>query len=62
MGEVSGYQHGVPGRVDMGAPDLPGAIDFCTGQFGWDAEDTGPDTGHDTLMTKGAAALLRPAS
>jgi predicted enzyme related to lactoylglutathione lyase len=42
MSERDGYQHGVPCWVDTWQPDLKAAVDFYTGLFGWDAEETSP--------------------
>ncbi|WP_026212378.1 VOC family protein [Longispora albida] len=39
------YQPGAPMWVDIGSTDVPGAIAFYGGLFGWEAEDLGPDAG-----------------
>ncbi len=36
--EVERYEHGVPAWVDLGTPDIPGAIEFYSGLFGWQIE------------------------
>ena len=33
--EVERYEHGVPSWVDLGTPDIPKAIEFYSGLFGW---------------------------
>ncbi len=52
MPEMTSYADGVPSWVDMGAQDLPGAVAFYTGLFGWDSQDMGEETGHYTMMLK----------
>ena len=36
--EVERYEHGVPSWVDLGTPDIPKAIEFYSGLFGWQIE------------------------
>ena len=51
--EVERYEHGVPSWVDLGTPDIPKAIEFYSGLFGWQIEQGGPETGGYSI------ALLR---
>jgi uncharacterized protein len=53
MPEMTGYDHGVPSWVDMGAPDPDKARDFYIQLFGWEGEDMGEEAGHYHIMTKG---------
>lgn len=45
MPEMTKYQSGTPSWVDLGTPDIPQAIAFYGGLFGWEVEDQGPDAG-----------------
>jgi uncharacterized protein len=36
---------GTPCWADIGVPDIPKAVAFYSGLFGWDVQDTGPDSG-----------------
>ena len=38
MAEFTSYRHGTPCWTDVTSTDLPRAVDFYTGLFGWDAE------------------------
>jgi predicted enzyme related to lactoylglutathione lyase len=44
------YAPGTPTWVDLGTPDLAGSTRFYTELFGWQAEDTGEQMGHYTMM------------
>jgi predicted enzyme related to lactoylglutathione lyase len=44
---------GTPCWVDIGVADIPKAQAFYRGMFGWDIEDTGPDTGGYSMCTIG---------
>ena len=39
------WPDGTPCWVDLGASDIPKAIDFYSSQFGWDIEPGGPEVG-----------------
>ena len=43
--EVERYEHGVPAWIDLGTPDIPGAIQFYSGLFGWQIEPGPPEAG-----------------
>src|SRR5256885_10406743 len=43
--EVDRYEHGVPSWVDLGTPDIPKAIEFYSGLFGWQIEQGPPEAG-----------------
>lgn len=43
--EVDRYDHGVPSWVDLGTPDIPAAIQFYSGLFGWQIEQGPPEAG-----------------
>jgi predicted enzyme related to lactoylglutathione lyase len=43
--EVERYEHGVPSWVDLGTPDIPKAIEFYSGLFGWQIEQGPPEAG-----------------
>jgi len=49
MSEPSGYPHGTPSWCDLGTPDLPAALRFYTGLFGWDAGE--PEAGGYTMFS-----------
>ena len=51
--EVERYEHGVPSWVDLGTPDIPKAIEFYSGLFGWQIEQGPPEAGGYSM------ALLR---
>jgi uncharacterized protein len=44
---------GTPCWVDIGVPDIPKAVAFYSGVFGWDVQDTGPDGGGYQMGTIG---------
>ena len=50
MPEFTEHKPGTPVWVDLATSDLPAAVGFYTSLFGWDAVDTGPETGHYTMM------------
>lgn len=62
--KVDGYEHGVPSWVDSGTTDLKKSVDFYSELFGWQAEDTGEETGHynvcyvSGLMVAGIGPLM----
>jgi predicted enzyme related to lactoylglutathione lyase len=43
--EVERYEHGVPSWVDLGTPDIPKAIEFYSGLFGWRIEQGPAEAG-----------------
>ncbi len=43
---------GTPTWLDLGTIDLEGVKPFYTELFGWQFEDSGPDFGHYTMITK----------
>jgi predicted enzyme related to lactoylglutathione lyase len=45
MPEMTKYPAGTPSWVDLGTPDLKGAIRFYGELFGWDIEEGGPEVG-----------------
>src|SRR5437762_3451783 len=52
--EVERYEHGVPSWVDLGTPDIPKAIEFYSGLFGWQIEPGPPETGgYSIAMMRG---------
>src|SRR5439155_20756504 len=54
--EVERYEHGVPSWVDLGTPDIPKAIEFYSGLFGWQIEQGPPEAGGDSIaMMRGRA-------
>lgn len=63
MPEMSGYDHGVFSWVDIGTNAREGAVAFYTGLFGWEAQDTGEETGHYTIVSKDGrqVAAISPA-
>ncbi|HZQ79411.1 MAG TPA: VOC family protein [Acidimicrobiia bacterium] len=55
--EVDRYEHGVPSWVDLGTPDIPKAIEFYAGLFGWQIEQGPPEVGgYSMAMYKGKPA------
>ena len=52
MPEIQKYEHGVPSWVDLGTPDIAGAVSFYGELFGWDTEDMGEESGHYTMLIK----------
>lgn len=63
MPEMTSYEPGTPSWVDLGAPDVPAAVEFYRQVFGWEAGDTGPEGGgYQMLMKDGKyVAGLGPA-
>ena len=52
--DVERYEHGVPSWVDLGTPDIPKAIEFYSGLFGWQIEPGPPETGgYSIAMMRG---------
>ena len=51
MAEFTEYKPGTPAWVDLGTSDLPAAVGFYSGLFGWEPQDMGPDAGHYTMMS-----------
>ncbi|MHB8466172.1 MAG: VOC family protein [Acidimicrobiales bacterium] len=43
--EIETYAHGIPSWVDLGTSDIPGAIEFYGGLFGWTATMGPPEAG-----------------
>lgn len=56
------FAPGVPCWFDVTAPDIPAAADFYRGLFGWTAEDTGPESGHYTVLKQNGAQVAGIAS
>lgn len=55
--EVDRYEHGVPSWVDLGTPDIPKAIEFYSGLFGWQIEQGPAEAGgYSMAMYKGKMA------
>ena len=52
MPEMTGYEHGVPSWVDIGAPDVPAAVRFYCELFGWEPQDMGEESGHYNICSK----------
>jgi uncharacterized protein len=46
------WPEGTPAWVDVTADDVPAAIDFYRGLFGWDIESGGPETGGYSICHK----------
>ena len=60
MATVANHAPGTPSWVDLGTPDIAGALAFYSGLFGWEGEDQGEEAGHYTmcrLRGKAVAAL-----
>lgn len=60
MPVVSEHKPGTPSWVDIGTPDLEGAIDFYSKLFGWSVEMGPPEIGRYSMATldgKAVAAL-----
>src|SRR3954447_19674225 len=60
MAEVTTHTPGTPSWVDLGTADLPSALAFYRGLFGWETEDQGEESGHYTmcrLRGKNVAAI-----
>ena len=51
MPTITKYRNGVPNWVDVATGDLPGAVSFYTGLFGWHADDMGEEAGHYTMFS-----------
>ena len=52
--DVERYEHGVPSWVDLGTPDIPKAIEFYSGLFGWQIEPGPPEAGgYSIAMMRG---------
>ena len=57
--EVERYEHGVPSWVDLGTPDIPKAIEFYSGLFGWQIEQGPPEAGgYSMALMKQVVAKL----
>ena len=48
---------GTPCWVDIGVPDIQKAAAFYSGLFGWDVQDTGPESGGYSMCTIGGRAV-----
>ncbi|MER5615508.1 VOC family protein [Streptomyces sp. NPDC002215] len=48
---TTSYVDGAPDWIDLGTPDLDGAVDFYTGLFGWEYVAGGPETGGYGMFT-----------
>ncbi|CCH31437.1 VOC family protein [Actinosynnema sp. NPDC047251] len=42
---TTNYTPGVPNWIDLGSPDIDGAVAFYTGVFGWEFQSLGPEAG-----------------
>ena len=62
MPETSRYEHGVPSWVDIGVPDLKGAVRFYAELFGWDVQDLGEEAGHYSIVSKGGKQVAAISS
>jgi uncharacterized protein len=51
------YAPGTPIWIDLGTPDLAASTRFYTQLFGWQAEDTGEQTGHYTMLRQDGKAV-----
>jgi len=51
------FAPGAPCWFDVTATDIPAAADFYRGLFGWDAQDTGPQTRHYTVLSQDGALV-----
>ena len=40
------FVEGAPYWVDLSATDVSASVEFYSRLFGWEATDTGPDSGH----------------
>ncbi|MEO7430178.1 MAG: VOC family protein, partial [Acidimicrobiales bacterium] len=49
--EMTKYEHGTPSWIDLGTPDLEGAIAFYSGLLGWDVEIGPPEMGRYSMAT-----------
>lgn len=50
------YAQGTPSWVDLTTTDLPAAVEFYRGVFGWDVQDSGEEMGHYTMaLVRGKA-------
>lgn len=45
------YVEGAPYWLDLAASDVRAGVEFYCRLFGWDAHDTGPESGHYTLLS-----------
>ncbi|WP_216894105.1 VOC family protein [Nocardia alni] len=54
---ATGFAPGAPCWFDMAAIDIPAAAEFYRGVFGWTAQDTGPQTGHYTVLSQDDALV-----
>jgi len=53
MSTRSSYAPGTPCWIDTAVPDVPAAVAFYSGLFGWEAEDMGEAFGHYHQFSKG---------
>ncbi len=54
--EMTKYEPGTPSWIDLGTPDLEGAIAFYSGLFGWEVEIGDPEMGRYSMaMLRGKA-------
>jgi predicted enzyme related to lactoylglutathione lyase len=51
------FAPGTPIWIDLGTPDLEASTRFYSQLFGWQAEDTGEQTGHYTMMRQDGKAV-----
>lgn len=49
MPVVTSHAPGTPSWVDIGVPDIPAAVAFYRGLFGWTTQDQGEEAGHYTM-------------
>jgi predicted enzyme related to lactoylglutathione lyase len=55
--EMDSYPAGVPSWIDLGSPDVQGAVDFYGALFGWDAPEGPPETGGYRVAMVGDRAV-----
>ncbi|MFN0090621.1 MAG: VOC family protein [Acidimicrobiales bacterium] len=57
MPEITSYENGTPCWVDLGAPDVPAAIEFYRSLFGWEIELGPAEMGHYSMATIAGRAV-----
>ena len=48
MATRNGYAEGIPAWVDLGTPDVPGALAFYAALFDWEYREETPAPAHTT--------------
>ena len=51
------YENGIPSWVDVSSPDVPAAIAFYSGLFGWDVEQGPPEAGGYSIAQLGGRTV-----